>query len=32
MKEQCPLAVSMILKGEKFRNSLKGNDTEKNYF
>lgn len=22
MKEQCPLAVSMALKGEKFRNSL----------
>lgn len=29
MKEQRPLAVSMVLKGEKFRNSLKGNDTKR---
>lgn len=29
MKEQRPLAVSMVLKEEKFRNSLKGNDTKR---
>lgn len=29
MKEQYPLAVSMVLKREKFRNSLKGNDTKR---